>query len=327
MGEMVMNTGKQNKQARFVTLSVALFFVLSAITFMNFLYCLSDCIGSAVSGSPDVALRDAARSVPVFFSFFLSLSGLMVAHTFYRNESRELLVKRSKKHATIGILTGAVIIIYVIVGLITGRYLSIAEGAPSPLYPLDAVLYAALFIALGICVHLYFKKTDEDALYAGPSRTPIARSCRGLRCFFRTFWLLFALYGFCGFFYSFFIVDFTGGYVAYSLAMMLICLVAFLSIAVWELYYNNLSEEKRMEVTLPLSLVSLAVTVVSAALYFAALKRNLDGPSNVGFGLLPVAYSASVNFATLLVIAVPLIVSVVALIKGLYRRRKIGKKN
>ena len=53
MGEMVMNTGKQNKQARFVTLSVALFFVLSAITFMNFLYCLSDCIGSAVSGSPD----------------------------------------------------------------------------------------------------------------------------------------------------------------------------------------------------------------------------------------------------------------------------------
>ena len=327
MGEMVMDAGKQKKQALIVTLSVALLFVVSAVTFMNFLYCLSDCIGSAVSGSPDVSLRDAARSVPIFLSFFMSLSGLMVAHTFYRNESRELLEKRSKKHATIGIVTGAIIIVYVIAGLITGKYLSLAEGAPSRLYPLDAVLYAVLFIVFGIWLRLYFKRINEDDLYAGPSRAPIAKKCRGIRCFFRAFWLFFALYGFCGFFYSFFIVDFTGGYVAYSLAMMLISLVAFLSIAVWELYYNSLSEEKRMAVTLPLSLISLAGTVLSTVLYFAALKKNLDGPTNVGFGLLPVAYSASVNFATLLVVAVPLIVSVVALIKGLYRKRKIGKKN
>ena len=79
--------GKQKKQSLFVTLSVAVLFIITAFTFMNFLYCLSDCIGSIVCASADVALRDAIRSVPLILSFFMTLAGLMFAHTFYRNES------------------------------------------------------------------------------------------------------------------------------------------------------------------------------------------------------------------------------------------------
>jgi hypothetical protein len=105
---------------------------------------------------------------------------------------------------------------------------------------------------------------------------------------------------------------------------MLISLVVFLTLAIWELYYNNLSPEKRNKITLPLAGISLGVTVVSAVIYFIVLKGNLDGPTNVGFGLLPVAYSASVNVATFLVMIVPLLVSVVALIKGVIRA--VGKK-
>ena len=312
--------GKQKKQALASALGVCLFFVLSAFTFMNFLYCLSDCIGSIVCASADVSLRDALRSLPIFLSFFLSLSGLMVAQTFYRNESAEILRKKAKKHAIIGIVIGAVIILYVVISRFTGRYLSLVEGAPSLLYPLDAILYALLFIAFGFCVLRYFKASA--ASYDGPSRAPIQKRGRIFRSFFRTFWLLIGLYGFCGFFYSIFIVDFTNGYVPYSLAIMLVSLVALLTIAVWELYYNNLTPEKRRAITLPLALISLAVSVAAAVLYFIALKNNLDGPSNVGFGILPVAFSASVNFATLLVVAMPLIVSVTAVIKGLIRKAK-----
>ena len=330
MGEMVMKMfdksdlvtsnldEKQKKQSLIATLSVIILFALSAFTFMNFLYCLSDCIGSIVCASPDVAAHDAIRSVPIFLSFFLSLSGLMVAHTFYRNESAEILCKKAKKHAYIGIVTGGIIIVYVIVMLIKGAYLSLFEGAPSLFYPFDAVLYALIFIALGVLVLSYLKKGS----YNGPSRAPLQKRGRGFRSFFRTFWLLIGLYGFCGFFYSIFIVDFCNGYVPYSLAMMLVSLVAFLTVAVWELYYNNLTAEKRKELTLPLALVSLAVSVCSAVLYFLALKGNLDGPANVGFGILPIAFSASVNFATLLVVAMPLIVSATALIKGIFRKIK-----
>ena len=71
-----------------------------------------------------------------------------------------------------------------------------------------------------------------------------------------------------------------------------------------------------------LAIISLAVSLVVTILYFIALKFNLDGPSNVGFGILPVAFAASVNFATLIVVATPLIVSVAALVKGLIRKNK-----
>ena len=317
-----MDNNKQKIQSLLVTLAVIVFFVISAVTFMNALYCFSDIVGSTVSGSADMALRDALRSGPIFLAFFITLSGLMVAHTFYRNESSGILRKNAKKHASIGIALGVILIVYVIVMLIAGKYLSITEGSPSPLYPLDAVLYAVTFIVFGILVHVYFKKHEESGLYNGPVRAPIAKKGKIIRCFFRTLWLFFALYGFCGFFYSFFIIDFNIGYTAYSLAMMLVSLVAFLSIAVWELYYNNLSEEKRIAISVPLSLISLATAGVSSLLYFSALKRNLDGPSNVGFGILPVAYSAGVNVATFLVVAVPIIVSFVALIKGLIRKKK-----
>ena len=313
---------KQKKQTTAVMLLLAGFFLLSAFTFMNFLYCLSDCIGSIVCASADVALRDALRSMPIFLSFFLSLSGLMVSHTFYRNESPEILRKKAKKHAILGIVVGGILIVYVIAMRIAGKYLSLVEGAPSPIYPLDAVLYALLYIALGVLVLVYFKKWAAAHPYVGPARIPVSQSVRGLRCFFRTIWLLIGLYGFCGFFYSIFIVDFSNGYVPYSLAMMLVSLVAFLSVAAWELFYNNLTAEKRKAVTLPFSLVLLGVSLVSAILYFVALKNNLDGPANVGFGILPIAFSASVNFATLLVVAMPLIVSIVALVKGLIRKSK-----
>ena len=310
---------KTKKQALTVTILLIVFFVLSAFTFMNALYCLSDCIASTVSASVDIAIRDALRSVPVFLSFFITLCGLMVAHTFYRNESREILKRNAKFFASAGIGIGALLILYVIVMLIAGRYLSIVEGAPSPIYPLDACLYAVLYIVLGILVHLYFKKHEDSGLYEGPVRVPVSKKFGPVKYFFRFFWLMFALYGFCGFFYSIFIVDFLHGYVAYSLAAMLISLVVFLTLAVWELYYNNLSADKKKSVTLPLALISLGVTIVSSVVYFIALKGNLDGPTNVGFGLLPVAYSASVNVATFLVMIVPMIVSVVALIKGVIR--------
>ena len=316
---------KQKKQSILVILSVALFFVLSAFTFMNFLYCLSDCAGSIVCASVDVSLRDAIRSAPIFLSFFLTLSGLMAAHTFYRNENEKILRKRAKKHAIIGIVIGAIIVIDVIVMLILGRYLSIVEGGPSLLYPLDAVLYALLFICLDILILVYFKKTSKTQPFSGPSRAPVSNRCRGVRNFFRTLWLMIGLYGFCGFFYSLFIVDFTNGYVPYSIAVLFVSLINFLSIAVWELYYNNLTKEKREEKTLPLALVSLLISVAATVFYFLALKKNLDGPSNVGFGILPIAFSASVNFATLLVVATPLIVSVTALIKGLIRRKSMKK--
>lgn len=330
MGEMVMKTlfdrrgsvlsgldAMQKKHAVAVMLAVVVCFVLSAFTFMNFLYCLADCLGSVFSGSVDIAVRDALRSLPIFLSFFLSLSGLMVAHAFYRNENAGILRKKAKYGAAFAVILGAVIAVYVLAMRFTGRYLSFTEGGPSRCYPLDAMLYALFFIVCGAGVLAYFRKTPG---FAGPCRAPIQNKGRGVRCFFQSLWLLVALYGFCGFAFGIFILDFSAGYVPYTLAFLLVSLTAFLSIAVWELYYNNLTEARRMAVTLPLALCSLALSLASSAAYFLALKHNLEGPANVGFGVLPVAMSANVNLATLLVVVTPLIVSIAAIVKGINRK-------
>ena len=333
MGEMVMKTlldrnafvlagleGKQKRQALAVMLALSAFFVLSALTFMNFLYCFSDCVGSVVCGSADIALRDALRSLPIILSFFLSLSGLLTANAFYRNESFEILRRKARKHALIAAVTGAAVPVYVIVMRLAGRYLSLTEGGPSRLYPLDAMLYALLFLAFGITVLTYLKKAER---FAGPSRAPVRKKGRVIGCFFRAVWLLIGLYGFCGFFFSIFILDFSVGYVPYSLSVMLVSLLAFLSLAVWKLFYENLTEAKRKEAALPLALLPLALSLAAAAAYFLALKHNLEGPANVGLGILPVACSAGVNIATLLVVATPPIVSVSALVRWL--RGRAGK--
>ena len=48
----------------------------------------------------------------------------------------------------------------------------------------------------------------------------------------------------------------------------------------------------------------------------------MDAPSNAGFGMLPVAFAASVNIATMIVVFTPVIVAVTAFIKGLILRKK-----
>ncbi len=332
MGEMVMKMfdrdnfvcpSSGSRKAGLVSFACLVFlYVITAFTFMNALYCFSDCVGSTVAGSADIALRDAMRSVPVFLSFGVTLGGLMICQAFFRNESPDILAKKAKKHAVITVAIGAFVILYTVAMRIAGRYLSLTEGAPSPFYPLDAVLYALLFIAGGVCVLLYFKKYAGSKPFNGPSR-PLARGKAGFfRNLFVTLWFLFGLYGFCGFFYSIFIVDFSHGYLPYTLASMFASLVTFLSFAVWELFYNALKPEKRGGAMLRVSLVCLGVSVMSAVFYFVALKFNLDGPSNVGFGLLPVAFSASVNFATMISVFTPLIASVAGLLRSLSLKKR-----
>ena len=119
-----------------------------------------------------------------------------------------------------------------------------------------------------------------------------------------------------------FIYDFAHEYAFYGIGLTFVFLLPPVQMLVWEFYYNELKEEKRKEVLLPLAIVSLIASVVVIALYMISLSTNKDAPSNAGFGMLPVAFAASVNIATLLVVFTPLIVSVTALIKGLLLRKK-----
>ena len=313
---------KQKKQSLIVTGLLILLFIISSFTFFNMFYGFVDCIGSIVSGSADVAIKDFLRSVPLYLTFFMTLWSLLTVHAYFRNESEERRARSLKKNSIAVACFGIVNVLYVIIGRIAGKYLSLVEGSPSPLYPLDSILYSLLFIALACLAYFYLPKLEKEKPYLVISRGPIVTKARFVYCLFISLWMLFALFSFSAFTFGLFIVDFKHGYVFYSIALLLAYCLNVCFFAVWELYYNELEPYKRKELLFTLSLIGLCASVIVAALYFIALGLNLDGPSNIGFGILPVAFAASVNIATMLTVLLPFIVSIVALIKGLKARKE-----
>ena len=311
----------QKRQSLVIALALIVFFVFSAYTFLNAMYAFADCIGSIVCGSMDAALRDATRSLPLFFSCFMSIWAMLLLQASFRNVSDEKRVKSLKKNATALLAFAFANLLAIIVMLAMGKFHSLVEGSPSPLYPLDSILYSLLYVALGVFTLVYVFKLQEKLPFKLPTRGQIVKKARGVYCVFVSFWMLIAVFSFACFTVGLFITDFEN-YFFFALALTLVYFVNALFFGIWEFYYNELKEEKKKEFLLPLAICALVVAVLVLAIYMIALATNLDAPSNFGFGTLPVAFAASVNIATLIVVFTPLIVSVVALIKGLLMRKK-----
>ena len=312
----------QKRQSLIVGILIIIFFIASAFAFVNMLYAFVDAIGSIVSGSIDVAIIDLLRSVPLFLVFFMCLWTLLLLQSTFRRVNDEKWHKSLFKDAICLIAFGAINILYIIIGLMIGKYSSIVEGSPSRLYPLDTFLLSFLFIAVGVVVILYVKKFEKNLPYVVPTRGEIVTKARGLYCTFVTFWLLISLFGFATGLYSLFIYDFKHGYAFYGIATILIYCLSPILLGAWEFFYNELKEEKKKQYLLPLSIVSLSVSLLFTILYMVSLSISLDAPSNAGFGMFPIAFAASVNIATLIVVFAPLIVSITALIKGILKRKQ-----
>ncbi len=252
----------------------------------------------------------------------MTLWALLMLHATFRRTDEEKWLKSVFRKGVVVLSLAVVNIIYVIVGLIVGKYSSIVEGSPSPIYPLDSVIYSVVFIAIGVFAILYAKKLHTKLPYTVPVRGEIVKKARPVYCIFVTLWMLISLFGFAAGTLSIFIYDFQHEFAFYGVAVVLIYLLSPLMVGFWEFYYNELKEEKKKEMLLPLSLISLGVSVVLIALYFISLGTGLDAPSNAGFGMFPVGFAASVNIAMLVVVFTPLIVSVKMLINGLIIRKK-----
>lgn len=335
MGEVVMkkffdkenfipSTFNKNQriQSLIVSIAIIVLFILSSLTFFNAFYAFSDFVGSIVCRSIDVAFRDMTRSLPLIFSFLMSLWGLLLFHACFRNVSDQKRIKSLKKNAFTLLGFALANFTAIIVMLIIGKFHSLVEGSPSPLYPLDSILYSFVYIILGVVVLIYLHKYQEKLPYIVPSRGPIVIKARGVYCAFVSIWLLITLFCFSTFFIGLFIMDFQHGYAFFSISLLIVYCVNSLFIAFWEFYYNELKEEKKKEFLLPLSLVGLGVSILTITIYLVGLGLNLDGPSNVGFGVLPVTFAASTNIPALIVVVTPLIVSIVAFIKALLARKK-----
>ena len=62
---------KQKRQSLILSILVIVSFVIASFVEMNALYAFSDIVGCFVSKSPDVAVKDTLRSIPLFLTFFM----------------------------------------------------------------------------------------------------------------------------------------------------------------------------------------------------------------------------------------------------------------
>ena len=317
---------KQKRQSLVISICIMVMFIFSALTFFNAMYAFADCVGSIVSGSPDVALKDAYRSAPLFLTCIMSIWGLLTFHSLFRNIDDTKRSKSLKKNCIVILALAAANIIGIFEMRFTGKFHSLVEGSPSALYPLDSLLYTFFFVALGVFGLVYNAKLSAKIPFVSPSRAPVAKRARGLYCTFLTFWMLFSLFCFAAFVLGLFIHDFSHGYLPYSIALMVVYCINFVFILVWEFFYNELKEEKRKELLLGIAICGLCVSLCAAIFYFVGLGIDKDAPANAGFGILPVTFTASVNFTTLLEVFCPVIVSVVALLKGISYRKSLNAK-
>ena len=313
---------KQKRQSLVVSILVIVSFVVASFTLFNALYAFSDIVGCIVSGSPDVAIKDALRSMPLFLTFLMSIWILVLFHTTFRRTDEQKWRKGLVGNSICIIALAGINIIYVIAGLIVGKYASIVEGAPSALYPLDSVIFSLFGISIAVANILYIKKYEAKYPYLVPVRSQIVSKFRIFYCVPLVVYLLIALFGFAGGLFSIFIYDFMHEYAFYGVGVVLAYLSSPIILGVWEFYYNELKEEKKKEILLPLSLISTVTSIAIAAIYFISLGTDLDAPANAGFGMFPVTFSASVNIATLLVVFLPVMFSLVAVVKGLIKRIK-----
>lgn len=310
------------KHSLILTIITAVLYVFAAFCMFNFIYAMCDVVGSFVSGSPDAAIRDILRSLPIFLSFVATYNLLALAHNFRRNVSKEIRNKSLKYNSIAAISLAGVIIVTAFINLFRGAYDNLIEGYPSPLYPLDSILYSLFIIAVGILSLVYSKKWEEKHPYLGVNRSPSAEGKeKVVHHIFLVIWTLISLYGLAAFILSPIFIDWIHGHVFFSLMLVLMLILPTIYLLWWEFYYNELKATNRKNNLIP-ALVGLCVGVIVVGLYCLAYNLDPQAPNLADFTLLAIDYTASVNATALLYSACNLIVPFVAVIKAIIANKK-----
>ena len=305
-----------------ITATLVATFVVTAFCAFDFIYVLCDVVGSVVSGSADVGIRDLIRSLPILFTLIGSSNIFVMFHYIYRNVSNEKRSRGVMYNSIASICLGVITIAYIVIGTITGVYSKLVTGYPSVLYPLDSLLGGLLIIAVGVLFLLWNVKYQEKLPYVGPN---MPKGVKGVEKPFHHvllgLWIACALYGLSAVVHSTYIVDWTHGHVFYSVMLVIMFALPVLYLMTWEFYYNQLKEENRKNL-LFVAICGLCLSIVVVGLYALAYNLDPQAPDLACFGILPVDYTASINAATYIYSVCNLAVPAMVLIKALIIYKK-----
>ncbi len=314
---------KGRRERRFYRLLSVISFILGAFALWEITCEIWMMIGSIACGSLDRVVAQTIRMLPLYLIGIALIFFHVCINCAYRAGS---LKARRARWAVCGvamILLGSAAAIYVILGIILGEYAKLVEGFITPLFPLDMLIGGLIFVAIGILSFRYRRMLKEKG-----SSLPYVndRGLFGRRMWtfglFRCLSLLAAMCGLAGTVWGIFVVDFSHGYILFSVALLLNYFTSFAMYAAYRFIFCEANEESGGKVSLKLGIIFLIVNVVLFAVYAVTLQIWNEAPGVTAYGILHADYTLGKNAFTIFYGANNLLAPAFAIIRGLIIRKK-----
>lgn len=289
-------------------------FIAGAFAFFEALCLVCNMIGSIVCSAPYQALDELIRVLPILVVLFGFVFLNNAVHNYTTAKDKKVMRK-----AVAAIAIGGFALLYVIVGLFTGTYRSIVEGYPTALFPLDFMFLCLAYIGIGI--GLIVLKNKQISFEMPECQDNKGKIIKVFDNIFYTIFMMAALFGCAAVIYSTWVVDWAHGHTFFNIMLVLLFLTPVADVALWKYIFFPLKEEYKNPFQVRVGIIVLAINVLIFGLYLIALQNDPSAPNDAAFGILPVEYTASVNASTYIYGIVNLAGPIVAVVKGLVKRK------
>ena len=306
------------RERRFYFLFAILAFIPGAFILWEMHYELWNIIGSVASHSPDRAAAQAIRMIPLYLVGAALIHLLIYTNGAYRAKNEKARRAKWLAGGIVLIVLGVIIAAYVAIGIMVGEYGRIIEGFITPLFPLDTLLAGIIFIGIGFLSIRYSKVLEKKH-----SKLPYVndRGVFGWRFFtfglLRCLSLLVAMCGFAASVWGIFVIDFSHGYLMYSIVLWLNFFTAFAMLFAYKFIFCETKEESRGGAAVKLGCIFLVVNIVLFALYMLSLQIWNEAPNVTAFALMPADFTASMNIFAVFYGVNNILAPIAAVVRGL----------
>ncbi len=310
------------RERLFYLIISVLTFVPGAFTLWEIHYQLWHIIGSFASNSPDQALVQIIRMLPLYLTGAALIFMLIFTNSAYRAKSEKSRITLWIAGGTVMIILGIIIAVYVIAGVILGEYAKLIEGYITPLFPLDMLCFGLIFALIGI-LSLRYSKILKNRSSALPYVND--KGLFGFRLFsfglLRALSLLIAMCSFAACIYAFWVLDLKHGYLMYSIVLWLNFLTAFAMYFVYKYIFCEMKESKRGSVAVRFGCIFLIANIILFGLHLLTVQIWNEAPDVTAFGLLPADFTAGMNVFGLFYGLNNILAPLIAIIRGTLMRK------
>lgn len=275
-------SNEQKQKNIFYKFVITIIFIINSFVMYEFVFDIANIIGSIICGSYFQAFSVLFRMIPIILlNIALIHLNISIRHS-YKNNINSLRI-----NSVITIIFGFIIIIYIIFGVLFGKYHSLVEGYPSILFPLDILLTGIALIIFGVLINKYYQNNRTTNI----NKTKINISL----LIFKIVLYMISLSSFAMLCYYPFVVDFTNGGIFYNIMLFFVIACQVIELLFEIIVMDEIKDECKKIISFKSYLIMLIINIIIFVIYIISVTITPWAPNLNSFGLLPLDYLASFN--------------------------------